>query len=57
MTITVDGMTKLEAVSTKSGATTFAEVYANWETGNTFTVSEGASEDAVVEAYRKAFPA
>lgn len=57
MTITVNGMTKLEVVSTEGGKTTFAEHYANWETGNTFTVSAGASEDAVVEAYRKAFPA
>lgn len=57
MKITVNGLTQLELKGTRKGVTKFAEIYANWETGNYIEVPEGTDDAKVVETYKAAFAA
>lgn len=52
--IAVSSQAVLVPKHTRKGVTTIAEVYANWETGNHFTVPANSDEQTIVEAYREA---
>ena len=52
--IPVSGLAHLVPLFTKDGETTVAEWYANWETGNQFTVPASADEETIRERYFEA---
>lgn len=54
--IMVNSQARLESISTFEGQVKYSEFYANWRTGNYFTVSANSTEEEIVAIYKEKFP-